>query len=773
MIELRNITKQFGDRTVLHGIDVSIRRGEMTFITGTSGAGKTTLLNIIGGLDCPTSGSMKYCGRDVSTNLCEFRAETVGVVFQDNNLISGLNAASNVLVAAGIVGREPPVAEAEKSLREIGITNPQQKAETLSGGEKQRVSVLRSMLKKADVLIADEPTGSLDSTNATLVFDMLESLKQGRHIIVVSHDKEMAEHYADRILVLRDGEIAEDILKKETLTDEDDCDDKTSSGEFESTASVRVEHAAGRVVGSTARLLGKNSVSQRKGRFLLLALSLALSITALSAVIILRRAGQALYDEVNVNYMEGDWLKVAYGFYPNTGYGSKPFTQEEIEQLKRDGDVAEIVERYYVAEDTDFFFWTENGNSTKVDVRQILTDDFFRDRVMTNDITGGFPEKDDEVILAEDAATALFGERNAIGETVWVHCEASSDLHLTVVGINHTKNPHDTIYTFVCSGLFKTMLEDELKSNRNRMNFALEWETEVKMGGDSRRGLKFNQMGSVSGDEELLYGKQPVTPDEVLISSALFSVASDEFGISGEILENDLIERRLSAESVQKAFEHLFALDYNGVFPIKCVGVYKADTMEIRITEERMKDLLHADPIMLDVYIKNARDMGKIKSQWSKAYPEYVITAEQETMKTKIESQNTLFETAILILGVILALVSVAMLASYAKLMLGERRNEIAVIKSFGAKDSVLFRVLSYDFVAVSFCASVLAIVLTLIAKGIGGTHISQLKLIGLDQTVLVAAGIGLAFLAVNLLATWLLMRKTVRKMPSELLRKG
>ena len=174
MIELRNITKQFGDRTVLHGIDVSIRRGEMTFITGTSGAGKTTLLNIIGGLDCPTSGSMKYCGRDVSTNLCEFRAETVGVVFQDNNLISGLNAASNVLVAAGIVGRELPVAEAEKSLREIGITNPQQKAETLSGGEKQRVSVLRSMLKKADVLIADEPTGSLDSTNATLVFDMLE-----------------------------------------------------------------------------------------------------------------------------------------------------------------------------------------------------------------------------------------------------------------------------------------------------------------------------------------------------------------------------------------------------------------------------------------------------------------------------------------------------------------------------------------------------------------------------------------------------------------------
>ena len=773
MIELRNIKKQFGDRTILRGVDVSLRRGEMTFIIGTSGAGKTTLLNIIGGLDCPTSGTVEYCGRDVSTDLCRYRAEAVGVVFQENNLISGLSAANNVLIAAGIVGRELSVAEAEKNLREIGITDPQQKAETLSGGEKQRVSLLRSMLKKADVLIADEPTGSLDSANAAVVFDMLESLKQGRHIIVVSHDKEKAERYADRILVLRDGEIVEDIRKNDAPVEKKESYDKSLPGNSETTVEVSAEHVPVCGVGSTTWLLGKNSVLQRRGRFLLLALSLALSITALSAVIVLRRAGQALYSEVNVNYMEGDWLKVAYGFYPNTGYGKNPFAREEIEQLRRDGDVAEIVERYYLAENADFFFWTESGTSAEVDARQILAEDFFRDRLMTNDITGGFPEKDDEVILAENAAASLFGERNAIGETVWMHCEASSDVPLTVVGINHTKNPHDTIYTFVCSGLFKTMLENELKAKRSQMNFALEWETEAKMGGDARRGLKFNRMESVSGEEELLYGRQPAAPDEALISSALFSIALDEFGISGEISEEDIAKGRLSAECVQKAFEHVFALDYNGVFPVKCVGVYNADTMEMRVTEERMKDLLHADPIMLDVYVKNARDMKKIKDRWSKAYPEYVISAEQETMKTKIESQNTLFETAILILGAILALVSVAMLVSYARLMLGERRNEIAVIKSFGAKDSVLFRVLSYDFVVVSFCASVLAIVLTLIAKGIGGAYISQLKLIGIGQTVLVAAGIGLMFFAVNLLVTWLLMRKTVQKMPSELLRKG
>ena len=770
MIELKSVSKQYGERQILRNINISFQRGELTFITGTSGAGKTTLLNILAGLDLPTEGTVEYCGKDVSSDLCGYRAEAVGVIFQEDNLIPGLTAVQNVTIAAGVVGKKLSGAEVEEAVRHIGVPDAAQKSETLSGGEKQRIALLRSVFKEAEVLIADEPTGSLDSENSDKVFEMLSSMKEGRHIIVVSHDMEMAKKYADRILVLKDGVITEDISNSNPsnrITQEDDYRRRERNGDSTiEKPSGQAENRFG--VRRIISLLGRNSICRRKGRFAMLVISIALAITALSLAIILKHAGNELNNAVNVSYLESDLLKLNYGFYPNAGYGRMPFSDAEILRLQKEEDVSELVCKYYYADERESFFSSDNG-SQDAHLKQIRFDDFFRERVMVNDITGTFPERDNEVILAEDIANRILGD-NPIGKEVWFHCGNSKDVLCMVVGINHTKNPFDKMYSFVSANLLKSMLESELLEKIYGLQMIFEWEDDVRMGAVNKQGIKAMHMQAVAGDESLLYGKRPEKPEQALISSKLFLLTLDVFGIKGSFSEEEVLSGKVDSDAIQRAFSKMFAIDYNGVFPVTFSGVFESEELEVRYTKERIDEMQIANPVGIDVYVKDARKAELIKSAWKQEYP-YEVYAEQETLKDRIKNQSSFFEKAILILGGVLVVVSVAMLASYAKLMLGERKKEMAIIKGFGAKNNVVFGILSYDSVAITVAATVFAILLLLIVKVIGVAYISQLAYIGFGKTILLTTAMGIGFSLFVMLVTWLLFRRTVKKMPAELLR--
>ena len=210
MIQLRDLCKKYGEKEILQNINLTINSGEVTFLVGASGAGKSTLLNLIGGLDMPTSGHVILNGLDIKDDLNSYRARNIGFVFQDFNLISGLSIAQNVEIATAFSGIPKSSESICEEIATLGISDPNQKIETLSGGEKQRAAVIRSICKDANIIIADEPTGNLDSSNAELVLSLLCSLKTDKHIIIVSHDIEKARKYADRIITLRDGKIVED-----------------------------------------------------------------------------------------------------------------------------------------------------------------------------------------------------------------------------------------------------------------------------------------------------------------------------------------------------------------------------------------------------------------------------------------------------------------------------------------------------------------------------------------------------------------------------------
>lgn len=217
MIRIENLKKQFGDLQVLKGVSLEVERGEVISIVGPSGAGKTTLLQLIGTLDKPTAGKIFFDGEEVSQmnskRLAAFRNKHIGFVFQFHQLLPEFTALENIVIPALIAGRDRKEAEKE-AFELLRIMNLEERAHhkpaEMSGGENQRIAVARALINHPDVILADEPSGSLDSHNKEelhkLFFDLRD--KFGQTFIIVTHDETLAK-LTDRTIRMVDGTIAE------------------------------------------------------------------------------------------------------------------------------------------------------------------------------------------------------------------------------------------------------------------------------------------------------------------------------------------------------------------------------------------------------------------------------------------------------------------------------------------------------------------------------------------------------------------------------------
>lgn len=222
MIRIENLTKKFGELEVLKGVSLTVNKGEVISIVGPSGAGKTTLLQLIGTLDKPTSGKILFNGEDTgkmsSNKLATFRNRHIGFVFQFHQLLPEFTALENIIIPALIAGRKRKEAEAD-AMELLGLMNLTERAghkpSEMSGGENQRVAVARALINHPDVILADEPSGSLDSHNKEelhrLFFDLRDKL--GQTFIIVTHDETLAS-YTDRTIRMVDGMIETESVKR-------------------------------------------------------------------------------------------------------------------------------------------------------------------------------------------------------------------------------------------------------------------------------------------------------------------------------------------------------------------------------------------------------------------------------------------------------------------------------------------------------------------------------------------------------------------------------
>ncbi|WP_407698248.1 ABC transporter ATP-binding protein [Streptomyces marianii] len=224
VVRLEGVHKEYGDAKALNGLSLDIRAGDAVAVMGPSGCGKSTLLNMVAGLDRPTSGTVEVHGHDLGklneTGLALFRRRNVGMIFQFFNLIDDLPVLDNVALAAQLTGT--PARQARRRalelLDELGVAERRNNyPATLSGGERQRVAVARALMNRPALLLADEPTGALDSRSGEQVMDLLIDLNQiGQTLLIVTHDPQLATRCASRLIEVADGRIARESMLEAT-----------------------------------------------------------------------------------------------------------------------------------------------------------------------------------------------------------------------------------------------------------------------------------------------------------------------------------------------------------------------------------------------------------------------------------------------------------------------------------------------------------------------------------------------------------------------------
>ncbi|MER5784104.1 ABC transporter ATP-binding protein [Streptomyces mobaraensis] len=216
VVRLDDVHKEYGDAKALDGMSLEIRAGDAVAVMGPSGCGKSTLLNMVAGLDRPTAGAVEVHGQDLGkmneTGLALFRRRHIGMIFQFFNLIDDLPALDNVALAAQLTGT--PARQARRRalelLDELGVADRKDaRPAALSGGERQRVAVARALMNRPALLLADEPTGALDSRSGEQVMDLLIDLNQiGQTLLIVTHDPHLATRCASRLIEVADGRVA-------------------------------------------------------------------------------------------------------------------------------------------------------------------------------------------------------------------------------------------------------------------------------------------------------------------------------------------------------------------------------------------------------------------------------------------------------------------------------------------------------------------------------------------------------------------------------------
>ncbi|MBQ4357365.1 MAG: ATP-binding cassette domain-containing protein, partial [Acholeplasmatales bacterium] len=227
MLEIRNLTKIYKSKggvivKALDGVSIKFPSKGLVFLLGKSGSGKSTLLNVTGGLDKPDDGEIIIKGRNSksfsSSDFDSYRNTFIGFIFQEYNILNEFNVEQNISLALQLQGKKNDKQAVDKILEAVDLSGyGKRKPNTLSGGQKQRIAIARALIKNPEIIMADEPTGALDSNTGKQVFDTLKKLSLEKLIIVVSHDRDFAEYYGDRIIELSDGKIISDVTKETVL----------------------------------------------------------------------------------------------------------------------------------------------------------------------------------------------------------------------------------------------------------------------------------------------------------------------------------------------------------------------------------------------------------------------------------------------------------------------------------------------------------------------------------------------------------------------------
>lgn len=452
LIVLKNIVKDFtnGENTVrvLNNINLEIDKGEFIAIIGSSGSGKSTLMNLLGCLDTPTSGEYLINGKSVSNlsrdELAELRREYFGFIFQRYHLINSINASENVEIPAiySGVNKEERKTRAYKLLSFLGLDGKEKhKPNQLSGGQQQRVSIARSLMNGGDVILADEPTGALDTKNGAQVMSLLQELyKQGHTIIIVTHDPNIAKQ-ANRVIEISDGEIIADYLNVEINKENNKTVDEKPKKD---TSLFSFTHQF-----KEAFSMAYKSIISHKIRSFLTMLGIIIGIASVVSIVALGNGSQQQILS-QINSMGSNTIDI----YPGSGWGDRRAAQ--IKTLN-ERDISLLKEQPYI----DSVSANVSGNRSLTYKSQEVTsqimgvsENFFRVKAFDFDLGSAFQAKDVKLqtqvaVIDSNTKNKLFPNINPIGEILFI-----GKVPVRIIGVLESKTANmgrggDNLQVFV------------------------------------------------------------------------------------------------------------------------------------------------------------------------------------------------------------------------------------------------------------------------------------------------------------------------------------
>ena len=687
-ITLTDVNKTYDGRPILKNLSCEIGEG-LTFVIGDSGQGKSTLLNILGTLETADSG--KICVMQYELHRAEefeqYRAEDVGFVFQDFNLISGLSVIENIELAVTMSGKEVDMAEIDSLLEEFNVRLLKHVAvEKLSGGEKQRVSLVRALAKRSKIILADEPTGNLDTDNTETVFSALKKISCQRIVVVITHNKEKAIEYADTILELKDGNVSY-VRRKDV--------DRVGDEAEEVLLDVPLKQKQSRIHSKYIKCLAVNSIRKYKGKFLYMVLALAFAFMLVGVTYVLKTAVSANMENMNTTYYNLDEIDIYPVDFsdrtaPENAVGdvnSLIFSAEDIATIGALPTFAEIVP---YASDSIFL----DGTYTAVDIKPIKRNDYFEKRIMTDAIEGDFPKNKNEVIIGKDLAESLFGG-DAIGKTWILNDQFYNVLEVRVVGIHHQSNV-DGIY--FCYFPYELLLERE-KQPYSELLFLHEKQKVT----DRTTSLSEDATGyavTTLSEGEVIYGTLPTSDNEIVVSVDMMKEIAEE-GISSE-------------ETFLGLSKKSYYLSGNKVYEIKIVGVHDGMEEEWLVKDTFCETLNKIGVNKLECYVKDTDDLESLSEQENICgFSFYSYYSERFEL---VMGNGRIWNYAFMIILALVGLISILIINSFAKISISEKTYELGILKSMGASCFDIRKVLLSDNIILGICAGLLSGLLFAIA---------------------------------------------------------
>ncbi len=716
MLELKHITKSYktGDfkQVVLNNVSLKFRKNEFVMILGPSGSGKTTLLNIIGGLDRYDSGNLIINGKSTKKfkdkNWDAYRNACVGFVFQNYNLISHISVYKNVEMALTLSGTKTSKKKkmVMDALKKVGLErHANKKPSQLSGGQMQRVAIARALVNNPDIILADEPTGALDSKTSVKIMNLIKEISKDKLVIMVTHNDELAKRYANRTIKLKDGNIISDSnpLNKNN--------EKNSKFKIRKTKMSFL----------SAISLSLNNIKTKKGRTFLTAFASSIGIIGIALILSISNGFNKQIDEYEKNTMSSFPIAISSvvstldeeglednknAFSGNSEYPKEdvlytysPDENSKVHQNKITDDYVNylndiddgLLSAISYFRMTNFNLITTNGtdyqtiNTGSINLSELPLDlnnnSYLEDNYDL--LSGSYPESYTDVVLIVDSKNRI---DKSVLEALYIDSNKEKVNFDEVVGKEFKVVSNDDYYTKITDEVFTT--------NKASMDMYNKSDITLRITGIVR-GKKDNALASIMD----------------ALQESMGSLLLSKIGYSSGLIEKIVEENKES--DIVKAQEKSSGVVFIGGLSFDSAG----------ITKDEALTMLGASttPVAINIYpnsfdnkdeiIKYLDDYNKNKSDEDKII--YTDYAQQiSSLSSSIMDGITIVLIAFCSISLVVSSIMIGIITYISVL---ERTKEIGILRSLGARKKDITRVFNAETLIIGVISGVVAIVITLV----------------------------------------------------------